>query len=109
MTLVQHLFQMINVAEGGKGRSGGSFRLSMRDELPDLFGKGSKINELFIKKRDRRLIHHMERQMNIHAKEPKTIGILFGAIHILAVMKYLIDELNYKVKSAEWLIAFVTE
>ena len=81
----------------------------MRDELPVLFGKGSKIDELFIKKRDRRLIHHMERQMKIHAGVPKTIGVLFGALHIPAVMKFLIDDLGYKVKSAEWLIVSITE
>ena len=86
-------------------------RLSMdlRDEHPALMlGKKNKIDELIVKKRDRRLIHHIERQVKLHEGTSKVIGVLYGARHVQAIMKYLLDEQKYEVKDTEWVTAFHT-
>lgn len=83
--------------------------LNLRDWSVSLTpGKKNKIDELIMDKRDRRLIHHIERQVKLHEGTPKVIGILYGARHVQAIMKYLIDGQKYEAKDAEWVIAFHT-
>ncbi len=80
--------------------------INLRDEIPYLMGKKTKIDDLIMKKRDQRLIHHIERQVKIHQDTPKVIGILYGARHIQGIMQYLLDQQGFTVKDAEWVIAF---
>lgn len=98
---IEYLYQMASVT---KDIIASNLTLTLREDTPSFTSR--RLHELIIKKRDRRLIHHIERQMNIHQEVTKTIGVVFGATHIQAVMRYLIDQQGYKVKDAEWLIVF---
>ncbi|OJJ21573.1 hypothetical protein BKI52_13600 [marine bacterium AO1-C] len=80
--------------------------INLRDEVPNLFGKQKKIDDLILRRRDQRLIHHMERQIKIYANTPKVIGIVYGARHIQTIMQYLLDQQGYTVKDADWITAF---
>jgi len=83
--------------------------MNLRDEVPNLLGKKNKIDDLILRRRDQRLIHHMERQMKIHEGIPKIIGIVYGARHIQTIMQYLLDQQKYVVKDAAWVIVFGAE
>ncbi|HAS44455.1 MAG TPA: hypothetical protein DCS93_28510 [Microscillaceae bacterium] len=83
--------------------------INLRDESPGFMGKKNKIDDLIVRKRDRRLIHHIERQTKIHEGTPKVIGIVYGAYHIQTIMQYLLDQQHYVVKDANWVIAFGAE
>jgi hypothetical protein len=100
---IQHLYQMASVT---KDIIANNLTLTLREDASSFTSE--HLQDLIIKKRDRRLIHHIERQMDIHQGVTKTIGVVFGAVHIQAVMRYLIDQHKYKVKDAEWLIVFHT-
>lgn len=102
-TFAQHIYAMASI---NKEKIANNMRINLRGESAVLFGENSKIDELFLKKRDQRLMHHMERQIELHKNTPKTFGILFGARHIQTIMRYLIDEQAYVVKQAGWVVVF---
>jgi hypothetical protein len=53
--------------------------------------------------RDARLIQTIKQLVREPGEQPKTVGILFGAQHMRAVIRYLPERLGYHVADAGWI------
>ncbi|WP_203979236.1 hypothetical protein [Planotetraspora silvatica] len=53
--------------------------------------------------RDKQLLDCLARIHQERGKEPITVGVPWGAAHMIAVAGYLFSELGYRVVAAEWL------
>lgn len=60
---------------------------------------------LLIDERDRILIEHIRRLDACH-NEPQIIGIVFGAQHMRNTIRFLLQNLNYRITKAEWVKVF---
>jgi hypothetical protein len=56
--------------------------------------------------RDARLIQTIKRLVEEPDQKPKTVGILFGARHMRAVIGYLCERQGYHAADAEWVTVF---
>lgn len=65
-----------------------------------------KLDVLLIDERDRNLIRRIEDLHRTNSGSEKVIGVLYGAMHMRNVTRFLINKLNYKVASAEWVTVF---
>jgi pheromone shutdown protein TraB len=62
-----------------------------------------EINEAMLGERDQRLVDALVRLHEERAHEDITIGIVYGAGHVPAVVNGLESRLGYFVRSADWL------
>lgn len=82
------------------------------EDLPSsqeiLFQDGNidKLDALLIDERDQRLIHNIESLHEANRKDKKTVGIVYGAMHMRNVTSFLLDKLKYKIDRAEWVTVF---
>ncbi|MEN3327080.1 MAG: hypothetical protein V7638_1887 [Acidobacteriota bacterium] len=79
--------------------------LPTRDEILSDDEHSEAFDSLIIDERDRILIEHvtwLEHQQD----ETKRIGIVYGARHMRNTMRFLMQELNYRVAKAEWVKVF---
>ena len=65
-----------------------------------------KLDDLVIDERDRRLIRNIQSVHEINGKERKTVGIVYGAMHMRNVTSFLLGKLEYRVAKAEWVTVF---
>lgn len=65
-----------------------------------------KLDALLIDERDRRLIQHIESLHQTNGKDKKTVGVVYGAMHMRNVTGFLLRKLNYRVAKAEWITVF---
>lgn len=63
------------------------------------------LDSLIVDERDRILIEHIAR-LEDQQKEPKQIGIVYGARHMRTTMRFLMQRLNYRIAKAEWVKVF---
>ena len=63
------------------------------------------LDSLVIDERDRILIEHVAR-LEDEQKEAKQIGIVYGARHMRSTIRFLMQKLNYRVATAEWVKVF---
>lgn len=79
--------------------------LPSREEILSDDENSEAFDSLIVNERDRVLIEHvakLEEQQN----EPRQIGIVYGARHMRNMMRFLMQELNYRVAKAEWVKVF---
>ena len=65
-----------------------------------------KLDALFIDERDRRLIRNIANLDEANGKDKKTVGVVFGAMHMRNVTSFLLYKLKYRVAKAEWVTVF---
>jgi len=65
-----------------------------------------QLNHALIGQRDARLIQTIKQLVQEPVQKPKTIGILFGAQHMHAVIRYLSEREGYHATDAEWVTVF---
>jgi hypothetical protein len=65
-----------------------------------------RLDALVIDERDRRLIRNIERLHETNGKDRKTVGIVYGAMHMRNVTSFLLGKLKYRVAKAEWVTVF---
>ena len=65
-----------------------------------------KLDSLLIDERDRRLIRNIESLYQANGKDKKTVGIVYGAMHMRNVTNFLLQKLNYRIAKAEWVTVF---
>lgn len=65
-----------------------------------------KLDGLLIDERDRKLINQIEKLHESTRSEKKTVGVVYGALHMRNVIGFLLHRLNYKVARAEWISVF---
>jgi len=65
-----------------------------------------KMNAVLLDKRDQKLIQHIERLRFANGSAKKTVGILYGAMHMRNVSNFLLDDLKYSIEKAEWVKVF---
>ncbi len=65
-----------------------------------------KLDVLLIDERDRRLIRNIESLHEANRKDKKTVGIVYGAMHMRNVTSFLLRKLKYRVAKAEWVTVF---
>jgi pheromone shutdown protein TraB len=63
------------------------------------------LDSLIVDERDRILIAHVAK-LEEQQHEAKQIGIVYGARHMRNTMRFLMQELNYRVVKAEWVKVF---
>lgn len=64
------------------------------------------LETLVIDERDRRLITHLKKLYDSHQRDKKIVGVVYGAMHMRNVIRFLLGGLKYKVSSAEWVTVF---
>lgn len=69
------------------------------DDFRELFA-------LLLDWRDRRLIRVIEQQRSKHRDGEVSIAVLYGARHMKAVLRHLLDKCGYRVARAEWTTVF---
>jgi hypothetical protein len=65
-----------------------------------------KLDDLLIDKRDQQLIGNIEKLHDTGRYDKKTVGVIYGAMHMRNIVSFLLRKLNYKVKKAEWVTVF---
>jgi hypothetical protein len=65
-----------------------------------------RLDALLVDERDRRLILSIEGLHQTSGQDKKTVGIVYGAMHMRNVTSYLLRKLNYRVAGAEWVTVF---
>ena len=65
-----------------------------------------KLDSLLIDERDRRLIDCIRQLHDSARPDKKTVGIVYGAMHMRMVIGFLLHRLNYRVAKAEWVTVF---
>lgn len=85
--------------------------LPSRDEVLYQDEMLDNMDALLVDERDRHLIRQIESLHNaatskVGTTDVQTIGILYGAWHMRAVMRFLLDDLKYRVADAEWITVF---
>jgi hypothetical protein len=65
-----------------------------------------KLDVLLIDERDRRLIDSIGKLHDSNRNNKKTVGIVYGAMHMRNVISFLLRKLNYRVAKAEWVTVF---
>ncbi len=63
-------------------------------------------DSLIVDERDRILSEHIARLEEQQLQEAKLIGIVYGAGHMRSTMRFLMQKLNYRVASSEWVKVF---
>lgn len=79
-------------------------RKSRRELLAD--SDEREITNVLVDWRDKRLIEAIEEQRLKPENADRTIGILFGAGHMRAVIRHLMRNHKYRVTNAEWVMVF---
>ncbi len=85
-------------------RLGMHLRKSRREVLEDS-GVGTT-REVMLDWRDRHLIDVIARERTKAAGQEVNIGILFGARHMKAVLRYLLSDCGFRAVSSEWVTVF---
>ena len=78
-----------------------NLRKARREILKD--EDDEKFDEIVVNYRDRRLLSVIDEQIKTPQSSKRTIAILYGAAHMRAVIRHLIDEYGYRIASAEWI------
>jgi hypothetical protein len=65
-----------------------------------------KLDALLIDERDRRLIRNIANLDEANGKDKKTVGVVFGAMHMRNVTSFLLHKLKYRIAKAEWVTVF---
>jgi len=65
-----------------------------------------KLDALLIDERDRRLIRKIESLHEANGNDKKTVGIVYGAMHMRNVANFLLHKLRYRIAKAEWVTIF---
>jgi hypothetical protein len=65
-----------------------------------------KLDALLIDERDRRLIRNIASLHEANGQDKKTVGIVFGAMHMRNVTSFLLHKLKYRIAKAEWVTVF---
>ena len=65
-----------------------------------------KLDALLIDERDRRLICNIANLDEANGKDKKTVGVVFGAMHMRNVTSFLLHKLKYRIAKAEWVTVF---
>jgi hypothetical protein len=65
-----------------------------------------RLDSIIIDERDRRLIAAVKELHEGVSREIKTIGVVYGAMHMRTLMKFMLHELNYRIAKAEWITIF---
>jgi hypothetical protein len=80
--------------------------LPTRDEA--LMGEEyDRLAAAFLDDRDRKLCAAISELVDSGSASPMTVGILWGAAHIRAVLALLLGRLGYRVVAAEWVTVFL--
>ncbi|MCI0664389.1 MAG: TraB/GumN family protein, partial [Acidobacteria bacterium] len=65
-----------------------------------------KLDTLLLDERDQRLISHIQMLYDSHQRDRKIVGVVYGALHMRNVIRFLLSGLNYRVAGAEWVTVF---
>jgi hypothetical protein len=65
-----------------------------------------RLDSLIIDERDRSLIVKIKGLYDSDRTKVRTVGVVYGAIHMRNVMNFLLSSLNYRVSKAEWVTVF---
>jgi hypothetical protein len=65
-----------------------------------------KLDTLLIDERDRKLIDSIGELHDSSQGDKKTVGVVYGAMHMRNVINFLLHKLNYRVAKAEWVTVF---
>ena len=65
-----------------------------------------KLDALLIDERDRKLILNIASLNEANGKDKKTVGVVFGAMHMRNVTSFLLHKLKYRIAKAEWVTVF---
>ncbi len=65
-----------------------------------------KLDTLLIDERDRKLIDSIGKLHDEVLRDKKTVGVVYGAMHMRNVTGFLLRKLNYRVAKAEWVTVF---
>lgn len=65
-----------------------------------------KLDALLIGERDRWLIRKIESLHQANGGVKKTVGVVYGAMHMRNVTSLLLRRLNYRIAEAEWITVF---
>ncbi|MGH9754389.1 MAG: hypothetical protein ACREA2_16545 [Blastocatellia bacterium] len=65
-----------------------------------------ELDDLLLDKRDQQLITHIKKLYDSYRQDKKIVGVVYGAMHMRNVVRFLIGGLNYRVTEAEWVTVF---
>ncbi len=80
--------------------------LPSRDEIFNYDEQFEKFDKLLIDNRDKRLIDILEGLLKANDKGKKSIGIVYGAMHMRNIMAYLLEKQGYRIADSEWVTVF---
>jgi hypothetical protein len=86
-------------------------RYANADDVPtpldsQLREQASELTELIADRRDTLLVAALDAILEQHSAEPMTVGVVYGADHMAAVVHHLAAAHGYRPREAEWLTVF---
>ena len=76
--------------------------LEGRDNLLDQDDHFAKFREVALHWRDQEFIKLLDGTLTKYQNQKENIGIVFGASHMRAIIRHLVNEKSYKITHAEW-------
>lgn len=80
--------------------------LPSRDDILLENEKYEKLDDLLLEKRDRTLLHNIEKLHSEEHPEKLIVGVVYGARHMRNAISFLSNKLHYKITKAEWVKVF---
>jgi pheromone shutdown protein TraB len=65
-----------------------------------------KLDHLLVDERDRILISRIQAIYESSEHRKQIVGIVFGAVHVRAVVAFLMQRLKFRIAKAEWVTVF---
>jgi hypothetical protein len=74
----------------------------------EIFGMGDELEftKLIVNRRDEHIVAKLDEFHEAHRNDPVTVAIIFGAGHMRAIVRHLIDRHGYVAAAGSWLTIF---
>jgi len=80
--------------------------LKSSDEIINWSEKYERFDNIILRDRDKRLIDVLSKTIECEKENNVKVAIVYGALHMRAITRYIMDHYNYQVKDSEWITVF---
>jgi hypothetical protein len=80
--------------------------LPSREEVLNYDEEFGRLDSLLLDKRDQVVISRIESLYQANRTDKKTVGVVYGAMHMRNIMRFLSEKLGYRIIGSEWITVF---
>jgi len=80
--------------------------LPSREEILNYDEEFEKLDSLLLDKRDQIIINRIDSIYKESCKKKRVVGVVYGALHMRNILRFLSGKLQYKIVGSEWITVF---